>query len=191
MTPITVGQHKFVPNVIALDPASTTGVAWLEPNVGPMALSPIMSLTLNFAGDWGERTHKMFSFVMQTEVDSETVIAYECAIQSHHATHFTHEHGMLRGAIECAARHRNLRTLFFNVSTVKSFATGNGAAKKPQMMRACQTLLGITPPNDNECDAIWVLALASHTLLGGVMHDLKPRKIKPKRRKASVPTLFR
>lgn len=40
---------------------------------------------------------------------------------------------------------------------LKKFATGNGHAKKPQMMEACYIRYGYKPTDDNECDAIFLL----------------------------------
>ncbi len=42
-------------------------------------------------------------------------------------------------------------------NTLKKFATGNGHAKKEQMMKVCYAKFGYRPADDNECDAIWLL----------------------------------
>jgi len=40
---------------------------------------------------------------------------------------------------------------------LKKFATGNGHAKKPQMMNVCYAKFGYMPADDNECDSIFLL----------------------------------
>jgi|GEM_PF-5559580 len=44
-----------------------------------------------------------------------------------------------------------------NPTALKKFATGNGRAKKPQMIRAAATLLGVNTTDDNIADACFVL----------------------------------
>jgi len=41
--------------------------------------------------------------------------------------------------------------------TLKKFATGNGHAKKEQMIEACHVRFGYTPADDNEADALLLL----------------------------------
>lgn len=55
--------------------------------------------------------------------------------------------------------HHQLTYEGFHVGTIKKRWTGNGAAKKPEMMARCQAL-GFAPANDNEADAIALLHLA-------------------------------
>ena len=47
----------------------------------------------------------------------------------------------------------------YAVGTIKKRATGNGAATKEMMIQAVQDKLGITPTDDNEADALWILVL--------------------------------
>lgn len=41
--------------------------------------------------------------------------------------------------------------------TLKKFATGNGHAKKEEMLNACKKRFGFIPSNDDEADALWLL----------------------------------
>lgn len=45
------------------------------------------------------------------------------------------------------------------VGTIKKHATGNGSASKNQMIEAAKKKLGISPENDDEADALWILSL--------------------------------
>ncbi|MEE9316105.1 MAG: hypothetical protein V3U97_03245, partial [bacterium] len=45
-------------------------------------------------------------------------------------------------------------------TTLKKFATGKGNAGKPEMIAACKSSYGITPCDDNEADALHLLAWA-------------------------------
>ena len=47
---------------------------------------------------------------------------------------------------------------------MKRFATSNGNASKPMMIAAAQKKLGYTGDNDNEADALWLLALTRDKL---------------------------
>lgn len=48
-----------------------------------------------------------------------------------------------------------------SAAEVKKWATGKGNAKKPQMIEACKERFGITPKDDNECDAMWIYDYAT------------------------------
>jgi Holliday junction resolvasome RuvABC endonuclease subunit len=73
---------------------------------------------------------------------------------------------------------------------IKKFVTGNGHAKKDQMIRAARTILGLTTESDDEADACSVLALALY-------EEARPPELKltknAKRRSAAkktTPRLF-
>ena len=66
-------------------------------------------------------------------------------------------HGELRGVTRLMAANIGAEFRTIPPSTLKKYATGNGHAKKPQMIAACKTLLGIETDDDNIADALWVL----------------------------------
>ena len=49
--------------------------------------------------------------------------------------------------------------IFINTSTIKKFATGNGKAKKDEMIKKMIDTYHITPCDDNACDAFWLFKL--------------------------------
>lgn len=49
-------------------------------------------------------------------------------------------------------------TVVCTPQNAKILATGNGAAKKPDMVAAARDILRLTPRNDDEADAAWLMA---------------------------------
>ena len=66
----------------------------------------------------------------------------------------------LIGIIKHVCAELRIENIAYKPSSIKKFATQNGFAKKAQMMRACETILKIKPRDDNEADALWILAMA-------------------------------
>ncbi len=70
-------------------------------------------------------------------------------------------HGFLATVQYVHAEHYPTESRFtmqeVNPATLKKFATGNGHAKKEQMMEACYAKFGYRPADDNSCDAIFLL----------------------------------
>lgn len=74
-------------------------------------------------------------------------------------------HSNYVGAIESAVETRGVKLIQpVDPRVLKKFATGNGNAKKDQMLRAAQTVYGIRIPDDNAGDACHVCAYAMNEL---------------------------
>lgn len=58
--------------------------------------------------------------------------------------------------LACWCEHHRIPYIGVEVKTLKSYATGNGNAKKPEMIAAAKAL-GFDPSNDNEADALHLL----------------------------------
>lgn len=61
----------------------------------------------------------------------------------------------------CYTRH--IKVVYITPAQIKSFAVGNGQAKKNEMMFATKLLLNLDPKqkiNDDECDAYWVSVIS-------------------------------
>lgn len=87
-------------------------------------------------------------------------------------------HNMLRGVILLVAARHAVPFVLYKPATIKKFATGHGHAKKPQMILAAKTLLGVETTSDNIADALFILELAKqeNTALREAAADKKPVK---------------
>lgn len=74
-------------------------------------------------------------------------------------------HAWDRGGLWWSIVDRLPRVAIVGPSTLKKFATGNGAATKADMRLALYKRSGLDVRDDNECDAVW-LAIAGATRLG-------------------------
>jgi len=72
--------------------------------------------------------------------------------------------GFATRAQEFCARH-GLEHAAVHTATLKKFATGHGNAKKPEMIAAAQARFGYPVADDNEADALWLLAYAETVIL--------------------------
>lgn len=87
-------------------------------------------------------------------------LAFEEGSFGSHNPNIQAVHNELRGVIKLVAAELGVPFRGFNPATLKKFATGNGRAKKPQMIRAAETMLGVLTTDDNIADAAFVHALA-------------------------------
>jgi Holliday junction resolvasome RuvABC endonuclease subunit len=67
-------------------------------------------------------------------------------------------HNQLRGIVALFASQIGAEVRWVNPSSLKKFATGNGRAKKPDMIRAAKVHYGIDTDDDNIADALHVAA---------------------------------
>ena len=68
-------------------------------------------------------------------------------------------YGGFEATVTCWCEHHGIPYTAVNTKTIKKFATGNGNAKKPDMVHAMRAR-GYTPVDDNEADALALLLLA-------------------------------
>lgn len=80
-----------------------------------------------------------------------------------------------RGIIELVAGDLGIPTRFVAPKTIKTMA-GSGNAPKEQMIRACKTILGIEPRDDNEADALMLLSFAMQNPDYAMERKVKPRR---------------
>jgi len=167
--------------ILALDPASVTGYAWSDG-------------TRREHGVWilGTETHRLMALESRLEEHLTRLpcdlIAFEDASFGSPNPNVQAMHNELRGVIKLVASRRHIRFVLFHPTTIKAFATGSGRAKKPQMMAACKRLLGITPSDDNEADALWILELAKNPKQWAEPSKAKVKRVKAARKKE--PRLF-
>lgn len=94
-------------------------------------------------------------------------------------------HNERLGVIRLVAARQGIRVKTFQPTSIKLHATGDGHAKKIQMIRAASRHLGVTVISDDEADALWVLDFASRPDCWPVA---KPKTMK--RRKKTTKRLF-
>lgn len=139
--------------ILALDPATRTGWAWGDGS------HPIYGVwNLGVEGRFAVLRHGIEDIARHRGID---LLAYEDAgFAAKGQQRVAAFHSELRGAIKAVGAELNVPTLAINPTSLKKFATQNGHAKKVQMIAACKTILGIETRDDNEADALWVLAYA-------------------------------
>lgn len=69
------------------------------------------------------------------------------------------QHDERLGVIRLTAQRHGLKLVLFHPTTIKSFATGYGHAKKPEMVAAARRHFNVRV-SDDEADALFILALA-------------------------------
>lgn len=140
-------------NILALDAANFCGYAHSNGVSGVWEYKK--KKTDSPGAKWLMFIARLRAFLKQHPTDK---IVYE---QAHHrggaATHSGH--GYI-ACIEYVASSKGITVGSAHSATIKKHATGSGRASKDQMMEACIEKLGITPMDDNEADALWILNLA-------------------------------
>jgi Holliday junction resolvasome RuvABC endonuclease subunit len=98
-------------------------------------------------------------------LETPHAIYYE-EVHAHAGTDAAHAYGGFRGMLMywCEAQEPSIPYGSFGVGTIKKRATGKGNAKKPDMIAAANRVFGPILmreiADDNEADALWILALA-------------------------------
>ena len=144
---------RAFPRILAIDYAKHTG--W--------AVGSAEMMRVDAYGLWNleSRVADLHANIQGACVKWNVVaIAYEDATFGSHQAHVQSMHNELRGIVKLVAAERGLPSRGYNPMTIKKFATGNGRAKKPQMIRACRSLLGIDTDSDDVADACFIYALA-------------------------------
>lgn len=116
------------------------------------------------------------------------------AIEEYKPAMICHEQTLLRGGaateianglkaliLEAAAFH-GLEVSCVHTTELKKWATGNGRAEKPEMIRAANLLSGRVPSDDNEADAI-LIGLWASSIYGTFPAPQWEKKKSPQRKK--------
>lgn len=146
--------------ILALDPAAKCGFAWSD---GTLREYGVWQIALAEREHPGARLERLREHIYEAYRDwGFERLAYEDA--QHGSPNFTIQglHAELRGVIKLVACELDVDAIPINPTTLKSWATGSGRADKGQMIRACQTVLGVTTDDDNIADALFVLELAKN-----------------------------
>ncbi|MFW6272175.1 MAG: hypothetical protein ACOC2U_00130 [bacterium] len=143
--------------ILATDPASEFGWAISE----------------NEYGVWDLRTRKDESMGMKIlrleaklkelhQMRPFKVLAYERPAGRH--AHAIIHQAKLIGKLEEWCENNKIAYRSYSAGEIKKFATGKGNAGKPKMIEAARKLYGYQGNNDNEADALHILALAKKDL---------------------------
>lgn len=150
--------------ILALDLGTRTGFAlWLDGRVqsGVVEFRPgrhegAGMQFVRFRG-WLERLHADTGGLGQ--------VVYE-EVRRHLGTDAAHLYGGFWATLTAWCQERRVPFLGVPVGAIKRYATGRGNADKPAMLAAAQAKLGYAGTDDNEADALWLLAYARYEFLG-------------------------
>ncbi len=183
-------SKHFERGILAIDPATQFGFAYLD---GGQLIHGSYSLAVTSSDSWGLRAWRLFNWVIERPAQAEpALIVYEDASMGAHQLNIIKFHGMLAGAIECAAGQLGIPTKTIGPMVLKMWATNHGRAKKEQMMGACRLHYGISPGDHNAADAILLMGIASEHARGKVRLDVARVKKRTQRTsKAETPRLFK
>lgn len=145
-----------ITKILALDPANKVGYAHTSGIRGTVSIA-------RKGDDDGARLARFYEWLRTTLDAHEThAIAAEDASFGSRNPSVQASHNELRGIIKLVGAQAGIPVTLYAPTTIKAFATGSGRADKAQMMAACRLQLRIEPSDDNEADALWILALETH-----------------------------
>lgn len=128
----------------------------------------------------GMRWARFRAFLVDTKAANPdlAMVIFE-DVKRHLGTESAHCFGAFRALTELFTAHHNLELRAIGVGTWKKHFTGNGAAKKEQIIDVCKSL-GYQPKDSNEADAIGILHVATGTcpILNNSPAPKKPTRLK-------------
>lgn len=144
--------------VLALDLATQTGWAVTKPD------GRIDSGSFDTRGRAkdapGARWANFRRFLVDTfQANPEAKVIVIEDVRRHVSTQSAHAYGAFKALVELYAFQHSLELRAIGVGTWKKRFTGNGAAKKGEVIALC-TELGFRPADDNEADALGLLHVA-------------------------------
>lgn len=155
--------------VLGLDCATKTGWCLWDAAAGKRLESGVVTFTVGRGESPGLRFLRfrtwLYELVRLGTANGLALVAYE---QAHHRGGAATELcvGFTTRVQEIAADNR-IECATVHTGTLKKWATGSGAAGKPEMMAAAVPHLGRDPIDDNEADAVHIARWAAATYLGG------------------------
>jgi Holliday junction resolvasome RuvABC endonuclease subunit len=146
--------------VLAIDIATRTGFAILRAD-GSIE-SGVMTFAIARHEHEGHRFIRFRHWLMEVKHAHETLerIAFENVVHVGEGQAYAAQlYGGFRACMLMFCAHHGIPQAAYNVGTIKKAWTGQGNAKKDQMVARCKEL-GFNPRDDNEADAIALLHLA-------------------------------
>lgn len=156
-----INESKQLPNlnILALDPATTTGYCSEHASgIWEFKLKSYESTGIKFLNF----RKKLAELIQAENID---MVVYE----KPSGQHFTgvRSHSNFEGVILECCQALETQYITYTSTQIKKFATDKGNAKKPEMIQACKDKYGITPIDDNHADAIHLWYMANN--------DFKPQ----------------
>jgi Holliday junction resolvasome RuvABC endonuclease subunit len=174
--------------ILALDCATTTGWAFSDgpPSLENQPQSGVWRLSVHDAEHPGAKLIRLRDYVYAVaESQGFDKIAFEDAGFGSHNPAVQAFHANLAGVLMMIAAEFGVPIYRIGPTTLKLWATGDGRAKKPAMIRACKTHYGILPRSDDEADAMLVLGACFQNVT-----SMKPKKAKARRTRSEAGRLF-
>lgn len=145
-----------VQRILALDPATNTGIAWTDDLCQAARFSSVVSF-----GKAPSRGRKLIAFqgwvAKKIDETKPDLVVYERP-QLRHLTTARLLLGFI-GMIEAESERARVPYIEVRADRIKKHATGKGNAKKPQMIEAARAK-GWSIRSDDEADALHLLDLA-------------------------------
>jgi hypothetical protein len=142
--------------IVALDLGTNCGVAWSDDGLLHASQCDCWSLSPGRTEKPGSRYLK---FVDHLNDLNPQKIFFEL-VRRHEGTQAAHVFGGLLATMQAWGDLNGVYYHGMEVGTIKKFATGKGNANKAMMIEAARTNLGYSGKDDNEADALWILAMA-------------------------------
>lgn len=158
-------------STLALDLGTTTG--WAMHTPGGRVISGAESFKPSRFEGGGMRYLRFRRWLTDLKATTEGIEAVHFEeVRRHAGVDAAHAYGGFLATLTAWCEHHQIPYQGVPVGTIKKHATGKGNADKAAMLAAAR-LMGHQPADDNEADALCLLAMAL---------DIKPRDIEPRAR---------
>lgn len=144
--------------LLALDFGADTGWALWDDGVVTSGIWHLNRSSQSRFEGGGMKFVRFLRFIK--ELPTPDRVAFE-EVRRHMGVNAAHAYGGYLSQLQswCESNHSPIPYEGIPVATIKKRATGKGNASKEEMIEAAQNLLKITPGNDDEADALWILLL--------------------------------
>lgn len=139
------------PRYLAVDPGTHCGYAVSD---SKSVFAGVWDLSPRRHEGGGMRYLKLKRYLR--EIGPVTMLAYE-EVRGHKGTDAAHIYGGVVATLTEWCEENNVPYEGIPVGTIKKHATGKGNSDKTAMIAACVSKLLVTPTDDNEADARWLL----------------------------------
>lgn len=154
-------------NVLALDLGTKCGFAMLtQKKAGPLFDSGVWNLAPSRFSSAGTRFTKFKQQLLGVLDAYEFDLLVFEEVRAHVAVDAAHIYGGLLAVMQVVALEKGLEYQGVPVGTIKKHATGNGHAKKPEMIKAANVFYrSVDVKDDNHADALCLLNYALNKLI--------------------------